>query len=1483
MPGILHLGLDAGSTTVKAVVLDESMKPVFSAYRRHFSDVRKSIKSMLAEACARFPAGRFTVTVTGSAGLLVSRLLDVPFIQEVVAGVKSIRKYIPDADTAIELGGEDAKITYLTGGVDQRMNGICAGGTGSFIDQMAALLKTDAQGLDSLAANHRIIYPIAARCGVFAKSDIQPLLNEGASQEDIAASVFQAVVTQTVSGLACGRPIKGKVVFLGGPLAFLPQLGNRFVETLGLSQHQAVFPENAMLYNAIGAALHSKHTAEIDSGKLAKISEKLENAIVDEIGKLEPLFPNKQAYSDFVARHSAAAAQRGHFHSFKGDCFLGIDAGSTTTKIVITDIEGKILYSDYACNMGKPLSSVTEMLLKMYDNIPEAAIIRHSAVTGYGEALIRAAIEVDSGYVETMAHLRAAEHFLPGVDFILDIGGQDMKCMHLKNGVVDSILLNEACSSGCGSFLETFANSAGMNVDQFTKAAINSEKPADLGTRCTVFMNSRIKQAQKEGASLEDIAAGLSLSVVRNALFKVIKIKDPKQLGEKIIVQGGTFLNDAVLRSFELLTGRNVVRPDISGLMGAYGAALLAKAEYIKEPGRSKIYGRNKLSDMKTAITHKRCNGCPNNCMLTQTSFLNNKKSFISGNRCERGEGRSSKRTDLPNLFDYKLKRIFSYKPLPLEKAARGSVGIPRVLNIYENYPFWHTFFTILGYRVELSPFSSKSIYEKGMDTLPSESLCYPAKLVHGHIMYLAEKGLDFIFYPCIPFEHKEDNGANNNYNCPIVTSYPEIPRTNMDILKERKIRYLNPFLPFDKSSALKKRLAEEFRKLDIDEISVEKAFNAAWKEFLLFKEDIRKKGEEALKFLKEKKGRGIVLAGRPYHLDPGVNHGIPSMINSFGLAVFTEDSVAYPGSLQRPLRVVDQWAYHTRLYNAAAFVGNCSNLELVQLNSFGCGIDAVTTDQVQEILEHFGKIFTLLKIDEISNLGAAKIRIRSLLAATGFTEDKQKHYPDEVQPIGAIQIIPKAGNHKPENARSEGAIPENAGLEYTRLNNSGQEMVAEDNSKPGEPKPENAQSEGARPVVTSFNKVIFTSEMKHTHTVIAPMMSPIHFSILEDAMRESGYNLVILDRVDHNAIEAGLKYVNNDACYPSVIITGQIMAALNSGKFDHNRVAVLISQTGGGCRATNYIGFIRKALSDAGLSHIPVISMNALGLEKNPGFTITPALVDRCFKALVYGDLLMRMLCKTRPYELVEGSAEKLTALWNQICKKSMNGAAGLNPVVFTRNVSNMVKAFDNLPLKEVRKPRVGLVGEILVKFHPAANNEVIKLLENEGVEVVVPDLMDFLLYCCYGARFKYRYLSGTLREAVSGNLSITLIEQYRHHMKKVLGRSKRFGHPYTIEALAKKASVILSPGNSTGEGWFLTAEMLELLENGVNNILCMQPFACLPNHVTGKGMIKALKAIYPEANIVAIDYDPGASEVNQLNRIKLMLATAFETFKTE
>ncbi len=1075
---------------------------------------------------------------------------------------------------------------------------------------------------------------------------------------------------------------------------------------------------------------------------------------------------------------------------------------------------GTLLYSLYQSNEGNPLKSVMTMLKKLYSIIPEGAVIRHCGVTGYGEKLVQTALNVDIGEIETIAHYTAAKEFMPNVTSIVDIGGQDMKYIKIKNGAIDNIMLNEACSSGCGSFIETFAKSLNISLEDFVSSALGAQNPVDLGSRCTVFMNSKIKQAQKEGYTTADISAGLSYSVVKNAIQKVMKVRDTKTLGDHIVVQGGTFYNDAVLRSFELIVGKEVIRPDIAGLMGAYGVALLAQDAYLEKADKSytsTILKTEEIDNLKINTIHARCGKCENNCLLTINKFGNG-KSFISGNRCERGSGEVTAKSDLPNLYKYKFDRLFSYTPLSEEEATRGTIGIPRVLNMYEDFPFWFTFFTNLGFRVIISEKSTRKTYEKGIESMPSESVCYPAKLAHGHIVSLIEQGIKTIFYPCIPYSRKEYKDSDNHYNCPIVISYSEVIKNNVEQLKD--IEFINPFLPLEPKNLVKRIMElDEFKKFGFTKKELQAAAAKAEAEHNQFREDVHKKGEETLKYIEENNLKGIVLSGRPYHVDPEVNHGIDTLITSLGLCVLSEDSISHLCETQRPLRVVDQWMFHSRLYAAADFVGNHKNLELVQLNSFGCGVDAVTTDQVEEILSSFGKMYTLIKIDEINNLGAVRIRLRSLLASM--------------------------------NKRDKVANP--------CANCSG---------------------------CYEQNKVSFTKDMREDYTILIPQMAPIHFEILETAVQSEGYKVELLRECTPHTVETGLKYVNNDACYPSILTTGQMIEALESGKYDVNKTALIMSQTGGGCRATNYIGFIRKALKDAGYPQVPVISFNVVGMEKMPGFKITPSLMEKLLKCVVYGDLLQKMLYKNRAYEVNKGESQAVFDKWMEKAKALVRNS---NSKEFKKSIYDIVNDFEKIELDtSIQKPKVGIVGEVLIKYHPYGNNFVAEKLEAEGAEVILPDFMGFVKFIATHKITFNELLKTNATKAKIFEIAISLIDIFEKDVRIALNKSKKdYLQPCDIWHLEKKVQDVLSIGNQTGEGWFLTAEMIEYIENGIPNIICVQPFACLPNHVVGKGVIKTIRSMFPEANIAPVDYDPGASEANQTNRIKLLMTVAKDNMR--
>lgn len=1659
----LRVGLDIGSTTVKAVVLDQSdslKDTLFSDYRRHHANVRATVAGLLVDIHKELvELGRgdepIRLSITGSGGLALADNLHVPFIQEVIAETEAIDKEYPQADVIIELGGEDAKITYLKPTPEQRMNGSCAGGTGAFIDQMSTLLDTDAAGLNEMAKSYENLYPIASRCGVFAKTDLQPLINDGAAKPDLAASIFTAVATQTIAGLAAGRPIHGTVIFLGGPLFFMSELRAAFQRALEGKVDEFIVPTDAHLYVAYGSALQADMDSD-DQGhhfeahtcdEILKRLDELKN-LPSNTPTMPPLFPTEADREDFNKRHHKEHIHIGTLEGAHGPHFLGIDAGSTTIKATLVNDDREIVWSSYANNEGSPLTAAINIVKKIQSELPEGAWIARSCATGYGEGLITTGLHLDEGVVETMAHYRGAEMVSPGVTAVIDIGGQDMKYLAITDGVIDSIAVNEACSSGCGSFLQTFAMSMGLTIQEFTQKALASTHPVDLGSRCTVFMNSSVKQAQKEGASIEDIAAGLCYSVVRNALYKVIKLRDSGELGDTVVVQGGTFLNDAVLRAFELLTERQVTRPNIAGLMGAFGAALTARMHYqdeadhldvvVKADGSeeqseaepeaaafkktesakpeahvvvvdgvthtaSSILTGEALDNMSMTAERDVCKLCQNHCKLTITTFSDGSR-FVTGNRCERGGDAKKKRSDRPNLYDYKYKRCFAYRRLTDKKATRGEIGIPRALNMYENYPFWFTLLTTLGFKVMISGRSSHELFETGIESIASENICYPAKLVHGHIKWLINKGIKTIFYPCVSYEENLVPNTDNHYNCPVVANYPLVVGANVPELREDGVRYMHPYFNLANHELMVDRIVEEFAWANVTREEAETAVKAAYAEDKVFKHDVQQEGLTALAYMKEHNCRGIVLAGRPYHIDPEINHGIPETICSLGMVVLSEDSICelHPGEklnltefrsegeadprsknaarfrhvgdrtvTKMPLRVTNQWAYHSRLYAAAHFVASYPGLELVQLNSFGCGLDAITTDQVAEILADKADVYTLLKIDEVSNLGAAKIRLRSLKAAV---EEREANKAREAAAAKAMEDQQAAAERAAEEAKvkaesdledAKAALAEaQAAVEAAQKKVDAEAQAVHDAAKASQastakavqgPKPtgfrktgptaptpgrqilldstmaanpkltkamreaskraaerdlqaaaanKNGTSDGTTGVTNAKNakksghnnatmsryahREKFVKDMKKNYTIVGPQMSPIHMSLVEAVIRSGGYKFDILKHASRGDVETGLKYVNNDACYPAIMVVGQLIDAILEGKYDPDHVALAITQTGGMCRATNYFGLIRKALVDAGYPQIPIIAISTQGLEDNPGFKATLPLLHRAIKALILGDLLMKCLYRVRPYEVEKGSANKLYELWDAIVRETIehhgySKTAAKTPSIkkgylpYNVLAKEIVKSFDNLPLRDIpRKVRVGVVGEILVKYQPDANNHVVDVIESQDCEAVVPGIMEFMTTRPYITDWNEKNLGMGGNKALYALMRKGL-DLYNAPIKAALVTSHgKFKQDEPMPELVKKAAEVTSIGVQAGEGWLLTAEILELIEQGCPNVICAQPFACLPNHVTGRGMFGKIRRLHPEANIVSIDYDPGASEANQLNRIKLMIAAA-------
>ena len=1401
MPAPHFLGIDLGSITVKAVLTDAQGEVLFQKYQRHGSASRQTLADILTELNTLYPGLTVQGAVTGSAALNLATILGLPFIQEVIASSRIIAKVAPQTDVAIELGGEDAKILYFGRSIDLRMNEACAGGTGAFIDQMATLLHTDTLGLNELASRAKTIHPIASRCGVFAKTDMVSLLNEGVSREDLAISVLQAVVEQTISGLACGQPIRGNVAFLGGPLHFLPELVKRFVATLKLTPEQTLtFPEGQFMV-ARGAAL----SAQAEGGDplpVTTLLERLESSRdkMEITQALPPLFRDEADYAQFRARHAKDAILQAPLETATGDLFLGVDLGSTTVKSVLIDEKGTVLDQSYNRNDGDPLKALIPYLINLLERIPKTAHLRGIGTTGYGANLAKAALNAQISEVETVAHLKAACFMEPDCTYVIDIGGQDMKCLAVQDGAVADVRLNEACSSGCGAFLQTFATSLGMSMPAFVQAALFAKHPVDLGSRCTVFMNSKVKQAQKEGASVPDIAAGLCYSVVRNALYKVLRLRSPEDLGAHVLVQGGSFLNDALLRIMETMLEREVVRPSLSGHMGAYGIALMClKHRDTLAPCTLTAQDLRNLSFKSKAVL---CRHCGNHCHLTINTFSNGQR-LVSGNRCERGgEIRDKSKPVMPSIYTWKEKRLFDYTPLAENQAPRGRLGIPRVLNMYERYPFWFTLFTTLGYRVELSPVSSKAIYSLGISSMPSQTVCFPAKLAHGHVNYLIEQKLPHIFYPCIPRERMEGKEAFDCYSCPVVCGYPEVVRLNTEELLQGKSKLHTPYLNPEDMSSMARTLAEEF---DIPKREVKKAIKKAMEAQAAYRKDLRDEASRILAEVEAKDGIGIVLCGRPYHVDPLVHHGIPNLITSLGAAVLSEDSMAAlfeDADEETPLRVVDQWTFPSRLYRAARVVAAMEHLELVQLTSFGCGIDAVTSDQVAEILHRAGKMYTLLKIDEGPSLGAARIRIRSLLASI---EERRKARKQEADSY-------------------------------------------------------------------LLNPPVFTKDMRATHTIIAPQMSPVHFAFAESVFRGAGYKFHVLPTVSNEDIETGLRYVNNDACYPAQVVIGQLINALQSGAVDPKHSALLLSQTCGPCRATNYPGLLKRALKEAGFDNVPALTLRSKTGSYQPGFTFTRALFNNTFRAILYGDMVQRLSQHTYTYEINKGDTDTLIKKWVDAITRDF--AAGKSRDL-DADMQAMTREFASIPMHKDKRPRVGIVGEILLCYHPDANRHIADLTRQEGGEPVLADMVDFFLYCFSDPIYRWQRLGGQALPAFLGWYFIQKFDHMRNALRRALAGSP-FPQVAKFKDLFASAGKLISPGYQAGEGWLLSAELLKFISQGTTNALCLQPFGCLPNHVVGRGVFKEIKRLCADANLMAMDYEGGSSEANLLNRIKLFMSMA-------
>ncbi len=1411
----LLVGIDAGSTTAKIVILAPGGQLAFSDYRRHLGNIPKALLSMLGEALEALGDVEVSLAVTGSAGMGIAERIGFPFVQEVVATAGYVRRYHPDVRTLIDIGGEDSKMIFFDAGgrPDMRMNGNCAGGTGAFIDQMATLLDVDIGEMNALAERSQTVQTIASRCGVFAKTDVQNLLSRRISKEDISASIFHAVAVQAISTLARGFDPEPKVMFCGGPLTFLPMLKEAFLEFLGFGEEDEISPDSPLFIPAIGTAQYEDvkrlHVDLSELDAIIRVGSALDTAVE---GRLDSLFDDEEEFQKWNAERMVNVGETTDISNLRGkECFLGIDSGSTTTKIVLIDDEGRLAHGHYAGNKGDPVGAVIAALEGLSQTCREQDVklnIGGSCVTGYGEDLIKAAFSVDMGIVETLGHFRAASEFIEDVTFILDIGGQDMKAIFIDKGVITDIEINEACSSGCGSFIETFARSMGYGVEEFAGKAGYSRAPADLGTRCTVFMNSKVKQSFREGATAEDISAGLAFSVIKNCLYKVLKIKDTSVLGDRIVVQGGTFRNPAVHRALELILGQKVVCSSAPELMGAYGAALKA-LDARKESGGgtpSTFVGLDGLDRArKCRAKHIRCGGCENRCTVTRLKF-DSDSVFFTGNKCERffsNKGTGHRRGE--NLLAYKLELLFGMDHEP-EGEVVATVGIPRVLNMFENYPFWCTLLRGSGIRPVLSPPSGQSISEMGARTVMSENICFPAKLANGHIFALAQQGVDRILYPMVVYEEKEFNDSLNQFNCPIVTSYPDVIRNA--IMPESKfgIPFDMPTVSFGSEKLLKAACWKYLRGLGIKRKRFEKAFAEAMAARLDFKDKLRKRCSEIMEKAKEEDRMVVLLLGRPYHLDPFINQKVPDMIADLGTDVICEDSIPYYGGKGlEDVDVLTQWEYPNRIFAAANWAGREERVEVVQLNSFGCGPDAVVCDETKKILASLGKTHTVIRIDEVSSPGSIKLRLRSMMESL-----------------------------------------------YQR-------------------------STGAAAIRVETKTPPPFLDADRDKTIIIPFFSPFHSIPLESALSSVGYRFHTLPPPDRKSVDVGQKYTNNEICYPATIVIGDLIKALQSGEFELDNVAVGISQTGGQCRASSYISLLKKALVSAGFGDVPAVTVHFSDEKLNyqPGFRPDKKKLARMgLSGLMLTDAVMQFYHATVVREKKKGEAMAAVERAMNRMKDMTEGRLKVTPISLLRET---VEEFNRIDTHKGEYPAVGFVGEIYVKYNPFANFYMADWLTEKGVEVVIPPIADFFTQGLINTRVNNDADtdSGTVKYFTT--YPIQWYVNYHHRrFERVKKKFRYYRRTHRIDELAKMASGIVSLTDQFGEGWLIPGEIAAFAEDGINNIICVQPFGCIANHVIGKGVEKRMRGIYPELNILYLDCDMGTSEVNIFNRLNFLVEYA-------
>lgn len=1394
---MFKIGIDVGSTTVKVVVLDEQGNSLFSRYKRHHAKAGEVVASLLKELWEEKGDADVSVCITGSVGMGMSERYSLPFIQEVVAATRAIQKDYPQVASMIDIGGEDAKIVFFEKGeaADLRMNGNCAGGTGAFIDQMAVILGTDVDELNRMALKAQRIYPIASRCGVFCKTDIQNLIAKNVSREDIAASIFHAVAVQTVVTLAHGWDIKPPVLFCGGPLTFIPALRKAFVEYLHLQENDLILPANGTLLPATGAAL--SRTEKDSTCRLSDLITRLTtetNATYHSYG-LQPIFNSAADYENWEKRISSHQLQKSVFKPGKQDVFIGIDSGSTTTKIVAIDPDNRILFTFYKPNGGHAIETVAEGLNQLKEQCRQSQTILNiqgSCSTGYGEDLIKAAFQLDGGIVETMAHYMAAHYLDKDVSFILDIGGQDMKAIFVEEGIIKRIEINEACSSGCGSFIETFANTLGYTARDFAQAACRSTQPCNLGSRCTVFMNSKVKQVLREGATVDDIAAGLAYSVVKNCLYKVLKLKDVSELGRHIVVQGGTMRNDAVVRALEQLTGAEVTRCDLPELMGAFGCALYAQKYH-----HTDISLDNILSQAEYTTHELHCKGCNNQCQVFRYRFANG-QSYYSGNRCEKVFTNGTKEQPGENAYRFKNELLFGRAQTQVEHPLL-TLGIPRSLNMYENFPFWHTLFTACGIQVQLSAESDYAAYERNARMVMSDNICFPAKLVHAHVQNLIEQKVDRIFLPFVIFERKGDE--QNSYNCPVVTGYSEVVKS----VQAEGIPIDSPAISFKNRKLLYKQCSKYLTKLGVDENTIKAAFEKATREQESFGHTLVEHNRQLLEQTRKKGRWAVLLAGRPYHTDMLIQHKISDILAEMGIDVITDDVVREQAQpLEDDVHFLAQWSYPNRILKAAQWsIEQGQDVQFIEMTSFGCGPDAFLVDEVRDVLIRNGKTFTLLKLDDINNIGSMKLRVRSLIESM--------------------------------------------------------KLFHEHNSAPKEKKE-------ATGLLTS------RSDLRHKKILI-PFFTPFISPLIPAIMSLAGYDAENLALSNTESCEWGLKYANNEVCYPATLIVGDVIKAFKSGKYNPDETVVAMTQTGGQCRASNYISLIKKALEEAGYPSTPVISLTFGGSldGRQPGFKVNwLKILPVALRSVLYSDCISKFYYAAAVREKEPGQAARLRDFYLQEGEKLIRAYRTKD---LRACLSAAARQFNEI-CQERECPKVGVVGEIFLKFNPFAQKNVIEWLTEQGIEVVPSVLTDFFMQnfvnrkvrveSCIQQQFLPDFVYKSAYKIVGKQ-----IEKFNQ-----VGKEFRYFLPFKdIFEEADEAQKVISLNAQFGEGWLLPAEIMSYARQGIYNVISLQPFGCIANHIVSKGIEKRIKSFYPEMNMLSLDFDSGVSDVNITNRLLLFI----------